>query len=99
MVNKGTLRNNPVTIKRPNESNDTEYQMEEFNNEVGMLDKLRSVFIVHFYGAVFIPNKMCIVTKFDEYGSFNDLRMSRIDKPIDEPVGIEILLDAARGIK
>ena len=36
--------------------------MKEFYKEVSMLDKFRSDFIIHFYGAVFIP-------KEDMYGN------------------------------
>ena len=35
----------------------TEESMEEFHREVTMLDKFRNSYIIHFYGAVFIPNK------------------------------------------
>ena len=31
-------------------------EMEEFEKEVTMMDKFRSDYIVHFYGAVFIEN-------------------------------------------
>ncbi len=40
-----------------------------------MLDIFRNDYIVHFYGAVFIPNKICMVTEFAKYGSLNDLIM------------------------
>ena len=65
-----------------------------------MLDKFRCDFIVHFYGAVFIKNKTCLVTEFAEYGSMNDLMKSRKGaKPIKKVLRYKILLDAARGIK
>ena len=38
-----------------------------------MLDKFRNDYIIHFYGAVFIPNKICMVTEFAQYGSLQDL--------------------------
>ena len=61
-----------------------------------MLDKFRDNYIVHFYGAVFIPNKICIVTEFATYGSLNDL----INKHeiINEQIRIKILIDSAKGI-
>ena len=70
--------------------------IEEFNKEVTMLDKFRCSYIIHFYGAVFIPNKICIVTEFATYGSLNDL----INKHeiINEKIRIKIILDAAKGI-
>ena len=51
----------------------TEESIEEFEKEVSMLDKFRNEYIVHFYGAVFIPNKICMVTEYAKYGSLNDL--------------------------
>ena len=45
----------------------TEESIEEFNKEVSMLDKFRNEYIIHFYGAVFIPNKICMVTEFAKY--------------------------------
>ena len=41
--------------------------------EVAMMDKFRNDYIIHFYGAVFIPNKICMVTEFAQYGSIQDL--------------------------
>ena len=57
--------------------NNDDEKMSEFEREVAMLDKFRCDFIVHFYGAVFIKNKTCLVTEFAEYGSMNDLMKSR----------------------
>ena len=70
--------------------------MEEFNKEVTMLDKFRCSYIIHFYGAVFIPNKICIVTEFATYGSLNDLIEQH--EIINEKIRIKILIDSAKGI-
>ncbi|MBO5476393.1 MAG: protein kinase, partial [Clostridia bacterium] len=40
-----------------------------------MLDKFRNPYLIHFYGAVMIPNKQCMVTEFAKYGSLNDVIM------------------------
>jgi len=56
-----------------------------------MLDKFRNEYIIHFYGAVFIPNKVCMVTKFSSFGSLNDLIVKRKNKQIPEKVRIKIL--------
>ena len=76
----------------------TKESIEEFNKEVSMLDKFRSEYIVHFYGAVFIPNKICMVTEFAKYGSINDLMKKYKDNPISEKVRIKILIDCSKGI-
>jgi len=73
IVYKGTFRRNEVAIKKMKQTLQTEESMEEFNKEVSMLDKFRNEYIVHFYGAVFIPTKICMVTEFAKYGSLNDL--------------------------
>ncbi|ELP87709.1 protein serine/threonine kinase, putative [Entamoeba invadens IP1] len=87
IVYKGTYRENVVAVKKMkhvDNSND-EIGMIEFTKEVEMLDKFRSEYIVHFYGAVFIPNKTCMVTEFAQYGSLQDLittkRMTKDIKP------------------
>ena len=78
------------------EIKDTPESMEEFNKEVTMLDKFRDNYIIHFYGAVFIPNKICIVTEFATYGSLNDLIHKH--EIINEKIRIKILIDSAKGI-
>ena len=78
------------------EAIDSTESIEEFTKEVTMLDKFRDNYIIHFYGAVFIPNKICIVTEFATYGSLKDL----INKHeiINEQIRIKILIDSAKGI-
>ena len=99
IVYKGIFRGNEVAIKKMKEIKQTEESIEEFNKEVSMLDKFRNEYIVHFYGAVFIPNKICMVTEFAKYGSLNDLIMKRFRyNPISEKVRIKILIDCSKGI-
>ncbi|ELP85523.1 serine/threonine protein kinase HT1, putative [Entamoeba invadens IP1] len=71
---------------------------DEFEKEVNMLDKFRSDFIVHFYGAVFIPNKVCMVTEFAQYGSLQDLMKHKTSEKVEMKFRIKILVDAAKGI-
>ncbi|ELP87656.1 protein serine/threonine kinase, putative [Entamoeba invadens IP1] len=82
IVYKGSYRGNVVAIKKMKQSNDTDKLIKEFENEVSMLDKFRSEYIVHFYGAVFIPNKICMVTEFAQYGSLQDLIKHRKSEQI-----------------
>ena len=51
------------------ESNDTEEQMEEFYKEVDMLTKFQNEYLIHYYGSVNIPNKICMITEYAKYGS------------------------------
>ena len=52
-----------------------EYQkklIEEFDKEVGMLDKFRSIYVINFIGAVYLVKKIVIVTKLAEFGSIKN---------------------------
>ena len=63
-----------------------------------MLNKIRSDYIIHFYGAVFIPTKLCMVTEFAEYGSLQDI-IRKQQKEIIMKTRIKFILDAAKGIQ
>ncbi|ELP87898.1 protein serine/threonine kinase, putative [Entamoeba invadens IP1] len=100
IVYKGTFRGNVVAIKKMKQCAQEEEngEIEEFEKEVEMLDKFRSQYIVHFYGAVFIPNKICMVTEFAQYGSLHDLIKNKDRQPIPMKLRIKMVTDAARGI-
>ena len=68
----------------------------EFAREVAMLDKFLCDFVVHFYGACFIPNHVCMVTEFAPCGSLMDCIRKR-EEPL-EAVKAKLMLDAARGL-
>ncbi|ELP88586.1 protein serine/threonine kinase, putative [Entamoeba invadens IP1] len=74
-------------LKKMKLSNTTEEQINEFEKEIIMLDKFRNEYIIHFYGAVFIPNKVCMVTEFAPFGSEVCIKLR-----------IKIMLDAANKI-
>ncbi|ELP92364.1 protein serine/threonine kinase, putative [Entamoeba invadens IP1] len=59
----GNYIGNKVAIKKMKEVEHNEESMEEFEKEVQMLDKFRSEYVVHFYGAVF-ARKKCLRLKF-----------------------------------
>ncbi|ELP92305.1 protein serine/threonine kinase, putative, partial [Entamoeba invadens IP1] len=98
VVFKGTFRGNTVAIKKMKNSNDDKDKSNEFEKEVNMLDKFRNEYIVHFYGAVFIPSHICMVSEFAEYGSLQDLIKHKKSDDIDMKLRVKMLLDAARGI-
>ncbi|EDR22739.1 protein serine/threonine kinase, putative [Entamoeba dispar SAW760] len=98
IVYLGDFRGNKVAIKKMKISLDEEKQMEEFEKEVTMLDKFRNEYVIHFYGAVFIHNKICMVTEFAKYGSLSDL-MHKHEKRIENNMIIKLLSDAAHGIQ
>ncbi|ELP92347.1 protein serine/threonine kinase, putative [Entamoeba invadens IP1] len=98
VVYKGTYRNNTVAIKKIKSVDLSDEIIEEFEKEVNMLDKFRSDYIVHFYGAVFIPNKVCMVTEFAQYGSLQDLIKHKKSEDIDIKLRVKMMIDAAKGI-
>lgn len=97
IVYKGMFRGNTVAIKKMKRIQQTQASIEEFDKEVKMLDKFRCDYIVHFYGAVFIPDKICMVTELAPFGSLNDLIKNH--NPLDERVRIKILYDCSKGIE
>ena len=74
-------------------------QMKEFEKEVAMLDKFRCDYIIHFYGACFIPSKICMVTEFAQHGSLQTLIDKRNPNDIKELLRVKLLLDASKGIR
>ncbi|ELP87958.1 protein serine/threonine kinase, putative [Entamoeba invadens IP1] len=101
IVYKGKYRGNDVAIKKMKQTNGSEIKNEnitEFENEIKMMDKFRSEFIIHFYGAVFVPNKICMVTEFAQFGSLNDLMKHKNKNDVPLHLRVKICLDAARGI-
>ncbi|ELP89645.1 cAMP-dependent protein kinase type, putative [Entamoeba invadens IP1] len=65
-----------------------------------MLDKFRSDYIVHFYGAVFIPTKYSMVTEFAQFGSLQDLitKQTNLNTPSIQ-FRRKVCLDAIRGLQ
>ncbi|ELP91470.1 serine/threonine protein kinase HT1, putative, partial [Entamoeba invadens IP1] len=98
IVFKGMFRNNVVAIKKMKIGTEDDSQKIEFDKEVEMLDKFRSEYIVHFYGAVFIPSKICMVTEFAQYGSLQDLMKHKTCIEIDMKLRVKYMIDAAKGI-
>ncbi|EDR25791.1 protein serine/threonine kinase, putative [Entamoeba dispar SAW760] len=94
----GEFRGNQVAIKKMKQIDKDEDKMKEFEKEVMMLDKFRSEYIIHFYGAVFIPNKICMVTEYAKYGSIQDLINKRTNTEIPNKIRIKFMIDGAKGI-
>ncbi|ELP83899.1 protein kinase domain containing protein, partial [Entamoeba invadens IP1] len=98
IVYLGTFRGQKVAIKKMKEKEDSNNAMEEFTKEVDMLDKFRSEYIVHFYGAVFIPSKICMVTEFAQFGSIEDLMKHKTSEEMSEKLRIKLMIDSAKGL-
>ncbi|ELP87161.1 protein serine/threonine kinase, putative [Entamoeba invadens IP1] len=97
IVYKGTFRSNTVAIKKMKQFTDDQKSLDEFEKEVAMLDKFRCDYIVHFYGAIFIPNKICLVTEFANYGSLQDLMKHKQSNEVDMQTRLKMMLDSAKG--
>ncbi|ELP85520.1 protein kinase domain containing protein, partial [Entamoeba invadens IP1] len=98
IVYLGEFRGYKVAIKKMKEGCNDEIKMKEFEKEVNMLDKFRSDYLVHFYGAVFIPNKICMVTEFAQFGSLNDLIKNKKKITIQKEIKIKVMNDMANGL-
>ena len=64
-----------------------------------MLDKFRSEYLIYFYGAVFIPCKICMVTEFAPHGSLQDLMKKSINNKPRELMRIKFCLDASKAVE
>ncbi|EAL46950.1 protein kinase, putative [Entamoeba histolytica HM-1:IMSS] len=98
VVYVGEFRGNKVAIKKIKQVEENEDKKKEFEKEVAMLDKFRNEYIIHFYGAVFIPNKICMVTEFAKYGSIQDIMNKRNITEISKKIRIKFMIDGAKGI-
>ncbi|ELP89571.1 protein serine/threonine kinase, putative [Entamoeba invadens IP1] len=101
VVYYGTFRGNKVAIKKlkiqSNEGGD-----DEFSREVEMLEKFKSEYIVHFYGAVMIKDDRSVITEFAKYGSVQNLiesKTKKYNKIITKKLRIKLLEDCACGIE
>ncbi|ELP83904.1 protein serine/threonine kinase, putative [Entamoeba invadens IP1] len=94
----GTFRDNKVAIKKMKSVNKTPEQLKEFEKEVSMLDKFRNEYIIHFYGACFITNHICMVTEFAQYGSLQDLIKKKSKNEINLKMRVKLILDASKGL-
>ena len=64
----------------------------EFSEEVAMLDKFKNDYIIHFYGACFIPNKICLVTEYAPLGSLQDVMNNQRSSPPTKQLRLKILI-------
>ncbi|BFU26633.1 protein kinase, putative [Entamoeba histolytica HM-1:IMSS-B] len=99
VVYKGTFRGKTVAIKKMKQSGINSTEIKEFEKEVAMLDKFRNEYLVHFYGAVFIPNKICMVNEFCPYGSIQDLINKKPNNCLSLKLKIKFIIDGAKGIE
>ncbi|ELP92495.1 protein serine/threonine kinase, putative [Entamoeba invadens IP1] len=53
--------------------------------------------MTHLYGAMFITNKVCMVTELAQYGSLQDLIKHKTSEEVDMKMRVKILLNAANG--
>ena len=50
-------------------------------------------YIIQFYGAVFIPNKICMITEYAKYGSIQDLINKRTNTEIPNKIRIKFMIE------
>ncbi|ELP86334.1 protein serine/threonine kinase, putative, partial [Entamoeba invadens IP1] len=98
VVYQGLYRSQKVAIKKLKAIHSVDDNLAEFKKEVSMLEKLNNEFIINFYGAVFIPGRVCIVTEFANHGSLFDL-LKQDERDFTRKMRGKILYDAARGLE
>ncbi|BFU25509.1 serine/threonine kinase, putative [Entamoeba histolytica] len=96
IVYVGEFRGNKVAIKKMKQVEESEDKKKEFEKEVAMLDKFQDEYIIQFYGGVFIPNKICMVTEFAEYGSIQNIMNKRKITEISKKIRIKFMIDGAK---
>jgi serine/threonine protein kinase len=70
--------------------------VKEFENEAGVMEKLRSDYLVKFYGYTLSP-KYCLVMEFMPEGSLYDLLHSK--KPLDWGIRYQISIQMSLGLE
>ncbi|ELP92727.1 receptor tyrosine protein kinase let-23 precursor, putative [Entamoeba invadens IP1] len=98
IVYKGKYRGCDVAIKKMKQMSDIDNGLTEFEKEVSMLDKFRSDYIIHFYGAVNILNKICMVTEYAPFGSLQDVMKHKKSDEIGMKLRIKFCMDTSQGI-
>jgi serine/threonine protein kinase len=93
-VYRGTWRYNDVAIKELFVNIDGDV-LSEFQNEAQVMARLRSDYLVRFYGYCSSP-KYCLVMEFLPGGSLYQLLHN--DKPLDWSLRLQIAKDISRGI-
>ncbi|ELP89890.1 protein serine/threonine kinase, putative [Entamoeba invadens IP1] len=98
VVYKGVYRRNIVAVKQVKEQHHSYEVFKDFEKEVSMLDKFRSDYIVHFYGAVFIPKQLCMVTEYATCGSLKRVMETYTWQQVSLKLKIKMMLDCSLGI-
>ena len=88
-----------MAIKIMKETDNSEVSKEEFLKKVVMLDKFLCEYIIHFYRASFIQNKICLVLEYAEYRSLNVVIKRVKENPLSKKMRVKILLDSALGLE
>ena len=79
---------------------DKERLLEEFDKEVGVLVKIRSIYVINFVGAVYIVKKIAIVTEWADYGNIRTLMKTRTgENALSKALRVKFCFDAAKGIQ
>ena len=101
-VYEGTFRGQKVAIKKMKNLENEEDQQKliaEFDKEVKMLDKFRSIYVINFVGAVYLVKKIAIVTELAPYGSIQDMIQNSQDNPLKKSMRIKFCFDCTKGLQ
>ncbi|ELP90712.1 protein serine/threonine kinase, putative [Entamoeba invadens IP1] len=97
VVYKGKFKGNKVAVKKLNIlQGDSAFA--EFENEVEMLEKMKSNYIIKFFGAVHVGNSRMIVMEMAPHGSLSRLIEKVKSKKIPKKLRMKFCLDSSKGI-
>lgn len=95
---RGMWRTQEVAIKmlKNQASGIIETDRIEFSNEVDLMTKLRSPYIVSFIGVCRFPGRHCIVTEYFPVGSLRKILKEGVE--LSKRIKLKIALDTAQGL-
>lgn len=94
-VYRGQWRGQEVAIKLLKNQQMQADEMDQFQNEVDIMGKLKSPYIINFLGACFIPGRLAILTELCPLGNLSAVIQS---KELSSLLKIKVLLDCAKGM-
>ena len=98
VVYLGNYRGSTVAIKEMKSWGITDHKViSEIKREVDLMRRLRSPYIINFYGAAMSKRNMCIVMEFCKYGTLSNLIHEKAAL-LSTELKLKVALDGAMGM-
>ena len=98
-ISIGTFRKNKVLIKKVIERKEHDETIVNFKKENDIFDELENDYTIKYYGASFIPGKICRAIEYSPIGTIQQLISNEQSNKFDEIMKVKFLVDASRGIE